>query len=270
MPLPVRRVLVGLLLTLLPALAADAVLPVATASTAAAQGWGENALAAQPAFSSGVYAVTQYITGASYPGTWTLTVTGGVISGISEWGCCPGPRRDPMTGTAQGSHVVIVRDCSGQGLGPCSQTFVGDVDAYGNISGTWSGSYAAAGGTTWEGTCISGACLPLHEEEDDTKPPVVKAFPAAGQPGKKVKLRFTIEDDSDIVDCEITVFLGATVVGRKGCGLPLRRPGVKWVTWDVPKRFRDGPSVLRFCVNAWDSAGNEGKRCAKIRLRRQN
>lgn len=90
----------------------------------------------QPALSSGKYKVQAD----RWTSTWTLTITGSEVSGISEWTCCPGPRTDALRGRLEGTRLVLQRDCSGQGhSGPCSQTYVGEVKN-GSVTGTWSGT----------------------------------------------------------------------------------------------------------------------------------
>ncbi len=80
---------------------------------------------------SGSYRVDTWASGL-YPSVWKLNVSSGRISGMSEWGCCPGPRNDPLSGRIDGNTVTITRDCTGQGnSGPCSQEYTGKLN--GNV-----------------------------------------------------------------------------------------------------------------------------------------
>src|SRR5262245_440003 len=92
-------------------------------------------------FGTGSYSAVQTADGVRFPATWKVFVTGGRITGTSEWNCCPGKRTDPLSGTVTGSHVVITRDCRGQGgFTGCLQTFTGDVKPDGTVIGTWAWS----------------------------------------------------------------------------------------------------------------------------------
>lgn len=96
---------------------------------------------------SGTYHVSTPCMGVTYQSVWRLNVTGGRISGKSEWTCCPGPRIDPMKGRISGDTVVIERDCTGQGQkGPCHQVYTGKLNGdviegsftlNGKIIGSW-------------------------------------------------------------------------------------------------------------------------------------
>ncbi len=98
---------------------------------------------------SGNYDAEVSTGGRSYPSQWTLTVSGGSITGTSHWGCCPGLRVDALRGTVSGNQVVITCDCAGQGYtgGTCTQTYTGKVVAPGRVEGTWSGTAAGSNAT---------------------------------------------------------------------------------------------------------------------------
>jgi hypothetical protein len=74
---------------------------------------------------------------------WTLEVDGESVTGISEWDCCPDPRKDPLINgrIVDGKRLVITRDCRGQGAGECLQVFDGVIGDSGDVTGSWSGSY---------------------------------------------------------------------------------------------------------------------------------
>jgi hypothetical protein len=96
----------------------------------------------------------------------------------------------------------------------------------------------------------------------DTSPPIVVALPSRGRPGHEMVLRFRIADDSGRTRDVITltrrngrvVDVLETPLGWVGRRLRLRG----WV-WDVPKSFRGRG---RFCVRAFDKAGNGSRSCA--------
>ena len=77
--------------------------------------------------------------------TFTITVTGSTLDGISTWTCCPGPRTDPINGTIKGSRITFTRICTGQGArGQCIQVFAGDVGVN-SASGTYTMNGMPAG-----------------------------------------------------------------------------------------------------------------------------
>ena len=108
-----------------------------------------------PQFATGTYKAVAMSRGTAYPGTWTVTVRAGRISGRSAWTCCPGKRVDPLSGTVKGTRVVILRNCAGQGMpADCRQTYTGTVRANGTVSGTWTGSFASGSGDTFSLTRV--------------------------------------------------------------------------------------------------------------------
>lgn len=94
---------------------------------------------------SGTYKVDTWAGGTHYPGTWTLVVDNGRVSGTSEWNCCPGHRIDPMEGTVDHRTVVLNRQCDVLFF-TCRQRYTGQ--RRGNIiEGTFSGD---GGPGTWK------------------------------------------------------------------------------------------------------------------------
>lgn len=86
---------------------------------------------------SGIYSVRTFA-GREFPSDWTLRVRGGQIKGSSKWGCCPGPRVDPLQGTVRGDSLTITRDCRGQGhQGPCRQVYSGRKVGPAEVQGTF-------------------------------------------------------------------------------------------------------------------------------------
>lgn len=94
----------------------------------------------------GTYKVSTFY-GPQYDAIWKLEVQGSRVSGLSQWDCCPAPRIDPLSGDLSESDVVILRDCSGQGVpGKCEQIYTGTLDGNtirgefthdGRRAGTW-------------------------------------------------------------------------------------------------------------------------------------
>jgi hypothetical protein len=237
---------------------------------------------AQPVFLSGVYAVTQYLEGSAHPARWTLTVTGGQISGRSKWDCCPGSRTDPLTGTAQGAHVVIVRDCTGQGSpGACTQTFSGDVSAGGSVGGTWAGKSALADGTTWTGhgtwtgQCTSGPCAGSSTTTTPTttpgSAPVVRAYPLNQllHPVSYALLPYSVTDASGKAKVHGILYQDGTPVAEGGTKSFIAADGRQW-RWKAPLvGSLTGP--LYFCVWAENpdgkqSAGAPNSSCAWLSM----
>ncbi len=98
----------------------------------------------------------------------------------------------------------------------------------------------------------------------DRRRPTARALPGAARRGALVRLRYTTADDSGATREELRV-RGRTVITL------IRRPlaataarEVHAVAWRVPRRVS---APLRFCVRAWDAAGNaSAESCARLRL----
>jgi hypothetical protein len=117
--------------------------------------------AAAPALQSGKYAVTVLDGGTAFPFTWTITVTGGAITGTSyspDYGF-----NDPLSGSVQGTGATIVRSCGPEASArytDCgSQTYVLQAGAGGVLSGTGTG-FGVVPGTTITMQLTSAAALP--------------------------------------------------------------------------------------------------------------
>jgi hypothetical protein len=101
----------------------------------------------------------------------------------------------------------------------------------------------------------------------DALRPVTRALPSAGIAGRPVRLRYRTHDASGGTRERIRVFRAGHVVAVLRTRLAATEPGVVyWATWRSPARLR-GP--LRFCVTAWDPAGNASRpSCARVRIAR--
>jgi hypothetical protein len=119
--------------------------------------------------------------------------------------------------------------------------------------GLWRHDLALAGAYT-------GPFLP-----PDALRPVTRALGSGGVAGRPVHLRYRVHDESGGTRERIRVFRAGHVVAVLRTSLAETVPGfVYWATWRAPARLR-GP--LRFCVTAWDPAGNASRpSCARLRL----
>lgn len=100
----------------------------------------------------------------------------------------------------------------------------------------------------------------------DRMPPTVKALPGIAVRGKVATLRYSVFDESGQAREEVTVQRGRRVLATRKTVLGSRgATAIRTATWRVPKRAA-GP--LRFCVQAWDAAGNRSaSSCARLTLR---
>lgn len=99
----------------------------------------------------------------------------------------------------------------------------------------------------------------------DALRPSARALPSGGVAGRAIHLRYRVQDESGGTRERIRVFRSGHVVAVLRTGLAPTEPGfVYWATWRSPARLR-GP--LRFCVTAWDPAGNASRpSCARLHL----
>ena len=100
----------------------------------------------------------------------------------------------------------------------------------------------------------------------DEEAPRIKALKSTGVVGGVAKLRYSVFDESGKAREEIRVLRGGKLVAT--IKVPLgARSGTKIYgrAWRVPKRFT---GASRFCVRAWDAAGNRSPQsCAALVLR---
>jgi hypothetical protein len=100
----------------------------------------------------------------------------------------------------------------------------------------------------------------------DEVAPIVKALPSSGRRGRVAKVRYAVFDESGRAREEITIRRGRRVLATRRTVLGARGAAtIRVATWRVPKNV-GGP--LRFCVRAWDEAGNgSAPSCARLTLR---
>jgi hypothetical protein len=104
------------------------------------------------------------------------------------------------------------------------------------------------------------------EPPRDRTPPKVKALASTGAPGGVAKLRYTVFEESGKAREMIQVFRAGKVVATKRMRMGRRSATRIYATpWRVP---RSTSGRLKFCVRAWDAAGNRSKQsCAALRIR---
>ena len=97
----------------------------------------------------------------------------------------------------------------------------------------------------------------------DTTAPRVTALSAAGTPGSAVRLRFTVSDASRRTRQQVVVYQGQRVLARRSRPMGASPPGqVAFVPYRIPK---SASKDMRFCVVAWDRAGNASRRsCSQL------
>ena len=84
--------------------------------------------------------------------------------------------------------------------------------------------------------------------------------------GGIAKLRYTVFDESTRTREEITVLRGRRLIATKRIRLGSRKvTSIYSQSWRVPASVS---GKLRFCVRAWDAAGNpSAKSCAPLAIR---
>jgi hypothetical protein len=91
----------------------------------------------------------------------------------------------------------------------------------------------------------------------------VQAYDSTGKRGKLVKLNFRIYDDSGFANRQIWIYKGKrslATLATQGAAEGRR----DHMIWKAPRK----KALLRFCVSAWDAAGNRSPAsCASLRIR---
>jgi hypothetical protein len=97
----------------------------------------------------------------------------------------------------------------------------------------------------------------------DTAAPRARALPSAGVAGSRVRLRFIVSDNSGRSRQKIVVTSGKRTLARVSRSMRISRPGqIVSVSYRLPARVAGS---LRFCVVAWDRAGNASRKsCARL------
>jgi hypothetical protein len=100
--------------------------------------------------------------------------------------------------------------------------------------------------------------------------PTARAFAATGRRGTTIRLRYRVFDNRGFTRELVTVYRGKTQRVRRIAtryAATGARGKVYFVRWKAPRRV--GARSWRFCVQAFDRAGNKSRAsCAGIKLRR--
>ena len=114
-------------------------------------------------------------------------------------------------------------------------------------------------------TSAVSAATAVVSRRPDRRAPVVRALASAGRHARRVRLSYRVADASGRTRERVRVFRGRRVVRTLTTHLSTRVAGRTYhVLWRAPRR----PGRLRFCVRAWDEAGNASARsCAPLRIR---
>ncbi len=264
MPLRRRRVLVGLLLALLPALAVSAARPAASTARPAGE-VSPNVVSVGNDFPLASGARLQ---ANAWAGTWRTSdgatlnwvQTGDHVSG--NWANNTSMQMEgTVTGNIlQGTWTNSDLDSYPWAGGPFELTLSADGNS-------WSGSWSA---WDWGGPPLAITATRVGGGGTDTTPPSsppaettaprVNAFryPGVAKPGTRKKpnfitLNWSVKDDSGHAKARVTLFEGGQYIRNAGYNGPATGRRLKWV---VPLASKlEGP--LFFCVWAKDAAGNK-------------
>ena len=97
----------------------------------------------------------------------------------------------------------------------------------------------------------------------DTIAPSARALASAGIAGSLVRLRFVVSDNSGRTRQQVVVQSGSRVLARINRSMRASRANqIAFVNYRLPAKVS---GALRFCVVAWDRAGNaSAKSCARL------
>jgi hypothetical protein len=100
----------------------------------------------------------------------------------------------------------------------------------------------------------------------DTVAPQIKALASHGVRGGSARLRYTVFEDTGRAREELVIYRGGHKLGVRRTKLGNRSAAAVYVqSWKVPAGLS---GALRFCVRAWDAAGNRsGQSCARLTIR---
>lgn len=100
----------------------------------------------------------------------------------------------------------------------------------------------------------------------DTTAPTATALPSAGRAGQAVRLTYRVSDDRGNTREVLTVRRGAKTLATVRAKLhPAVAGQARSASWKVPATLK---GVLRFCVRAFDAAGNASPQsCARLVIR---
>jgi ribosomal protein S28E/S33 len=132
----------------------------------------------------------------------------------------------------------------------------------------WGGDCTGTAPSCFVGIDTSRSVSARFELIPDTAPPVVSALASTGRRGEVARLRFRVADDSGRSRRVATVYRGARRIGSVASALAREDPAALYyfLGWRVPRTL--APGQLRFCVRAFDAAGNAGgPSCSSLRVR---
>jgi hypothetical protein len=100
----------------------------------------------------------------------------------------------------------------------------------------------------------------------DRTPPRTKALASTGVHGKVAKLRYTVFDETGRAREEVTISRRSRLLAKVRIRLGARSvTKIYAASWRVPANV---VGSLRFCVRAWDAAGNRSAQsCARLTIR---
>jgi serine protease AprX len=187
------------------------------------------------------------------------------VSGIAEEGRALVAASGGWTGTNPISFAYRWRRCDAGGNacadvpGAVQTTYVltaGDVGRTLRVVVT----ATDVGGST---SAVSAATAVVARAPDRTAPSA-RALASSGKRGTRIRLLYRASDDRGRTRERVQVYRGTKLLKRIDTRLQARQAGRTYgVAWRAPSR----PERLRFCVRAWDAAGNASVRsCAALRI----
>jgi hypothetical protein len=183
----------------------------------------------------------------SSPGAWMGTPT---INYAVQWQSCA-------------AGVVDCRDIGGA----TGSTYVPTPAEQGRVirvvvtAVNRAGSAAAVSAAT-------ASVQPAKVVTGDRVAPRARALASKGRRGRVARLRYTVFDNSGRTREVVRIYgrRGRVIGTKRRILAPTAKGRVYFVRWKVPRKVK---GRLRFCVRAWDRAGNRSRlSCARLRLLR--
>jgi trypsin len=164
------------------------------------------------------------------------------------------------------SRVSITHTLAGSGTGTSGETIVSGVGARAvsiRLTGLQAGTVYHGAVEVW--SSYGTASDPIVFRTADHTPPALQAFAGHGRPGRVVRLKYRVADNSGDSHVSITVFRGKRAVLRRAYWLP----GVSAMSWlqgfKVPRRR----GTFRWCIQATDHDHNVSRQvCEPITVAR--
>jgi hypothetical protein len=113
---------------------------------------------------------------------------------------------------------------------------------------------------------VNGADQAFTTVPDD--PPRVHALAATGKLGSRIRLRFTVSDDTGEARETLRIYSGSRIIKTLALGFaPAGNANTRAAIWRAPQT-QTGHPQRRFCVKAWDRGNHASlSACAAIELR---